>query len=91
MAANPASSSSIPVLEMMTYIQNEVIRRSGVVITPETALVSSGLIDSFALVEIFLKLEQITGRKIPAAKVQAKQMDSVQLMFETAERIGKPR
>ena len=31
------------------------------------------------------------GRKIPAAKVQAKQMDTVQLMFETAERIGKPR
>jgi len=76
---------------MMAYIQSEVIRRPGVEIAPETALVTSGLIDSFALVEIFLKLEQITGRKIPAGKVQAKHMDTVQLMFETAERIGKPR
>jgi acyl carrier protein len=91
MAANPASSAPLPMLEMMAYIQSEVIRRSAVEITPETALVTSGLIDSFALVEIFLKLEELTGRKIPAAKVQAKHMDTVQLMFETAERIGKPR
>lgn len=91
MAANPAPSVPSPVLQMTAYIEREVIRRPGVEITPETALITSGLIDSFALVEIFLKLEQITGRKIPAGKVQAKHMDTVRLMFDTAERVGKAR
>jgi acyl carrier protein len=80
-----------PAIEMSEYIQRQIIRRAGVEITPETPLVSSGLIDSFALVEIFLKLEKLTRRKIPASKVQAKDMDTVQLMLATAERIGKPR
>ncbi len=53
-------------------------------------LVSSGLIDSFALIEIFLELQKITGRKVPASKVQAKDMDTVRLMFAMAEKFGKP-
>ena len=78
-------------LEMADYIQNRFIRRPGVQVLPDTPLLSSGLIDSFALIEIFLKVEHVTGRKIPASKVQAKDMDTVQLMLATAERIGKPR
>lgn len=78
-------------LELSGYIQHKFVRRTGIQVLPDTALVSSGLIDSFALIEIFLKLEQVTGRKIPASKVQAKDMDTVQLMLATAERIGKPR
>lgn len=77
--------------EMADYIQNRFIRRPGVQVLPDTPLLSSGLIDSFALIEIFLKVEHVTGRKIPASKVQAKDMDTVQLMLATAERIGKPR
>jgi acyl carrier protein len=78
-------------LDMADYIQNRFIRRPGVQVLPDTPLVSSGLIDSFALIEIFLKLEHVTGRKIPASKVQPKDMDTVQLMLATAERIGKLR
>ena len=77
--------------EMTAYIARELVRRPGVEITPETPLVSSGLIDSFALVEIFVKLEKLTNRRIPAAKIQPKDMDTVDLMFATAARIGKPR
>jgi acyl carrier protein len=91
MVSVPSIAGSNPVLDLMAYIESEVIRRKGVQITPETPLVTSGLIDSFALVEIFLKLEELTHRKIPAAKVQAKDMNTVELMFLTAERIGKLR
>jgi acyl carrier protein len=91
MAGIPSTAGSNPVLELMAYIESQVIRRKGVQITPETPLVSSGLIDSFALVEIFLKLEEITHRKIPAGKVQAKDMNTVELMVRTAERIGRVR
>jgi acyl carrier protein len=77
--------------QLIDYILREVIRRPGVQITEDTPLVSSGLIDSLALVDILLKLQDVTGRRIPAAKVQAKHMDTVRLMFETAVRVGKLR
>jgi hypothetical protein len=53
--------------------------------------VSSGLIDSMALVNVLFKLEDITAMRIPAGKVQAKDMDTVSLMFATAQRVGKVR
>lgn len=77
--------------QIIDYIIKEVIRRPGIPIDEDTRLVSSGLIDSFALVDILMKLEDVTGKRIPAGKVQPKDMDTVRLMFATAERVGKPR
>jgi acyl carrier protein len=77
--------------EIIEYIVNEVLRSPGVAIDEDTPLVSSGLIDSFALVDILLKLEDVTRMRIPAGKVQPKDMDTVRLMFETAQRAGRPR
>jgi acyl carrier protein len=77
--------------QMIDYIVREVIRRPGVEITEDTPLVSSGIIDSLALVNILLQLEDVTHMRIPAAKVQPKDMDTVALMFSTAQRLGKPR
>jgi len=68
-----------------------LIRKPGVTIDQNTPLVSSGLIDSMALVDLLLKLEDLTHRRIPAGKVQPKDMDTVAKMFATAERAGKPR
>jgi acyl carrier protein len=77
--------------QMIDYIAREVIRRPGVEITEDTPLVSSGIIDSLALVNILLQLEDVTHMRIPAAKVQPKDMDTVALMLSTAQRLGKPR
>jgi acyl carrier protein len=77
--------------QIIDYIIKEVIRRPGVEIGEETPLVSSGLIDSLALVDILLQLEDVTHMRIPAAKVQPKDMDTVALMLSTAQRLGKPR
>jgi acyl carrier protein len=77
--------------QMINHIVKEVIRRPGFQIDEKTLLVSSGLIDSMSLIEILLKLEDLTHTRIPAGKVQAKDMDSVELMFATAQRVGKPR
>ena len=68
-----------------------LIRKPGVTIDENTPLVSSGLIDSMALVDLLLKLEDITRLRIPAGKVQPKDMNTVALMFATAQRVGKPR
>jgi acyl carrier protein len=79
--------------EIIDYIVREVIRRPDklIIITEDTPLVSGGLIDSFALVVILQKVEDVTHMRIPAGKIRAKDMDTVKLMLETAERVGKPR
>ena len=82
---------SEPAKQIIDYIVHELIRRPNVNIDEDTPLVSSGLIDSLALVDILLKLEEVTNTRIPAGKVQAKDMDTVRLMFATAARVGKPR
>jgi hypothetical protein len=87
-----ADSSEVIVMKMREltgYIAEKVIKGKSA-ITEDTPLVSSGLVDSFALIDIFIELQRIAGRKVPAAKVQAKDMDTVRLMFATAERFGKP-
>lgn len=79
------------VQEMIGYISREVIRRPAIQVDEDTPLVSSGLIDSFALVDILSKLSQVTRMRIPAGKIQPRDMDTVRLMFATAARVGKPR
>jgi acyl carrier protein len=68
-----------------------LIRKPSVTVDENTPLVSSGLIDSMELVDLLLKLEDLTHMRIPAEKVQPKDMDTVAKMFATAQRAGKPR
>lgn len=77
--------------QMIEYILKEVIRRPGTQIDEKTPLVSSGLIDSLALVDLLQELEDLTNTRIPAGKVQAKDMDTVESMFATAQRVGVPK
>lgn len=79
-----------PVEQMIARIR-ELIRKPGIGIDENTPLVSSGLIDSMMLVDLLITLEDLTERRIPAGKVQPKDMDTVAKMFATAERVGKPR
>jgi acyl carrier protein len=76
---------------MIRYLKEKVLRKPDVEIDPETPLVSSGIVDSFALVETLFELERITNLRIPAVKVAPTDMDTVRKMFETAARLGKPR
>lgn len=76
--------------QMIEHIK-QLIRKPGVTIDENTPLVSSGLIDSMALVDLLLKLEDLVHMRIPAGKVQPRDMDSVVKMFATAQRVGKPR
>ena len=89
MEVEQAAGSSEKMKELTGYIAQKVIKGKSE-ITEDTPLVSSGLVDSFALIEIFLELQRIAGRKVPASKVQAKDMDTVRLMFAMADRFGRP-
>jgi acyl carrier protein len=76
--------------QMIEHIAR-LIRKPGVALDEDTPLVSSGLIDSMALVDLLLKLEDLVHVRIPAGKVQPKDLDTVAKMFATAQRVGKPR
>jgi acyl carrier protein len=68
-----------------------LVRKANLKLDENTPLVSSGLIDSMALVDLLQKLEDLTHMRIPPGKVQPKDLDTVALMFATAQRVGKPR
>ena len=80
-----------PEAQQMAEHIARLIRKPGVLIEENTPLVSSGLIDSMALVDLLLKLEDLTHMRIPPGKVQPKDMDTIALMFATAQRVGKAR
>jgi acyl carrier protein len=69
----------------------QLIRKPGVNLDENTPLVSSGLIDSMSLIDLLVKLEDLTHMRIPAGKVQPKDLDTVAKMFATAQLVGKPR
>ena len=76
--------------KMIEYILQR-IRKPALAIDENTPLVSSGLVDSMALGDVLLTLEDLTNRNIPPGRVKPKDMDTVAKMFATAERVGKPR
>jgi acyl carrier protein len=77
--------------EMIQFLKSKILPDPSVELLVDTPLVSSGLVDSFALVEVLLQLEKLTNRTIPASKVSPNDLDSVAQMLVTAEKIGKSR
>ena len=75
---------------MQDYIRTAIIRNPGVAVDADTLLISSGLIDSFALVDILVELEEVTQRKLPVSQISAQDLDTVREMLATAERLGRP-
>ncbi len=73
---------------MLDFLRRQVIFDPGVAIDASTPLVSSGLVDSFALVEVLLELERVTERKIPAGRVAPLDLDTVEKMLALAERLA---
>jgi hypothetical protein len=67
------------------------IRKPSLSIDENTPLVSSGLVDSMALGDVLLTLEDLTQRRIPPGAVKPKDLDTITLMFETAQRLGRQR
>jgi len=67
------------------------IRKPNLTIDENTPLVSSGLVDSMALGDLLLELEDLTRMRIPAGKVRPKDLDTIATMFATAARVGKPQ
>ena len=80
---------SDPTTQLIETLTREIIRRPAVKITADTPLVSSGLIDSFRLIDVIMALEDITGAEIPSGRVQPLDFETVAGMLALAERFKK--
>jgi acyl carrier protein len=67
--------------QMIEFLKSKVLRNPKAEILPDTVLVTSGLIDSFALISVLLQLEKVTERKISPGKVNPRDMDTVNKML----------
>lgn len=68
-----------------------LVRKPKLSIDEDSPLVSSGLIDSLTLVRVIQRLEDLTHMRIPPGSVQPQDLDTVRMMFATAQRVGQPR
>jgi acyl carrier protein len=77
--------------QIIDYLKAKILGNPKIDINEDTALVSSGLVDSFALIDVLLFVEKVTNRKISPGKVSPRDMDTVRQMLITADKVGKPR
>ena len=77
---------------LIDFVKTSLAKDPALELVEDTALLSSGVIDSFALVELMLEVERVTGRCIPRGKARPEHFETVREMLAMAERIGtEPR
>ncbi len=62
---------------LAAYIAREMLRQPKRVIGADEALISSGLIDSFHLVDLALKVEELFGVQIDDSELRAEVFDTL--------------
>jgi hypothetical protein len=73
---------------MIGFLKNRILRGSNLPLDMDTPLISSGLVDSFAVIEVLQELERVTKRRISPAEVAPADLDTVEKMLNTAERFS---
>jgi acyl carrier protein len=68
--------------KLLEFIRNEFLEDTDTEITPDTKLISGGLIDSFSLVSLQTFIQSEFGKYIPAPKITADSFDTVKQMIE---------
>lgn len=68
--------------KLIEFIKDEFLSDPDMEITPQTKLISSGLIDSFSLVSLQRFIASEFGKKIPAPRITAESFDSVAQMMQ---------
>ena len=76
---------------IINYLKKNVLANPDQEIRMSTPLVTSGLIDSFSLVELLNVLEEVTGKNLPAGRIGPQDLDSVERMLAVADRWGTTR
>ena len=66
--------------QLSHYIATEILKQPERVIRPDEALISSGLVDSFSLMDLALFVEDTFGVRIEDTELNAETFDSLQAL-----------
>ena len=66
--------------QLSHYIATEILKQPERVIRPDEALISSGLVDSFSLMDLALFVEDTFGIRIEDTELNAETFDSLQAL-----------
>lgn len=66
------------ILEKLTeYVVNDILKQRKRIIDPNTKLISTGLIDSFSLVDLAIFVEETYGVRIEDSELNSQTFDTV--------------
>jgi acyl carrier protein len=82
------SDTTVEVLAKL--IATRILKQPARVIAPDQALISSGLVDSFSLVDLALLIEDTFGVRIEDTELNAQSFDNLQQLAALVES-RKPR
>jgi acyl carrier protein len=68
--------------QLSKYIATEILKQPGRSIQPDEALISSGLIDSFSLMDLALFVEDTFGVRIEDTELNADTFDNLQALTD---------
>jgi len=68
--------------QLSDYIAREILKQPNRVIQPDEALISSGLIDSFSLMDLALFVEDTFGVRIEDTELNADTFDNLKALVE---------
>jgi len=73
--------------EMKIFIQNEIMNLAFVKVKFDDSLIKSKLLDSIAVVDLLVSIEEETGKKIPQYLINEENMDSINKIICTINNI----
>jgi acyl carrier protein len=79
-------TADVEVLAAAREVVSEITRRK---LDDSAPILSSGIIDSLAILKLISSLERRLGIVIPTNQVQPDDFDSVELIVETIKRVAK--
>ena len=68
--------------QLSNYIAKEILKQPSRVLQPDEALISSGLIDSFSLMDLALFVEDTFGVRIEDTELNADTFDNLNTLAE---------
>ena len=70
--------SDVILIKLSTYITSEILKQPGRELAPDAKLITSGLIDSFSLMDIALFAEDTFSVRIEDTELNAETFDTIQ-------------
>ena len=68
--------------KLINFIKDEFVSDPSIVISADTKLLSTGLIDSFSLVSLQVFIDKEFGKKIPAPRITVESFDTIRQIMD---------